>query len=234
MRLLRRAVTEPSITDLGGEMSKLTQEKMIRLRAHRAPSQRDLTFKPSDAGQPVTWTRVAAGHWTIPGATWQEPGSGTYIPAKSQSAGPVANSVWARCEDGTMVVLGMPAHRNALLRKCLSPCEMTAYGDTWWRDAVRRAEHVRSFGSVFAAVDSVRTSGYGRSARADEVVTWHCDPSCPDAAGKKRSEVAGYYGYGLWDVVDKLTGRAKSSGHEPFCQHCIYLNQPAESLAAAA
>lgn len=227
-------------------MPKLTAEKPIRLRAHKPPAQRDMTFKRADAGQPVTWTRVTPGRWTIPATEWRDTPGGTWIPPVTTamagviwSDGPEAHSVWARCvwarcADGAMVALKMPANRNALLAAALSPSEMTAYGDTWWRDAVRRAEHVRSFGSVFAAVDSVRTSGYGRSARAEEAVTWHCDPSCPDAAGKALSETAGYYGYGLWDVVDKLTGRTKSSGNEPFCARCIYLNTPAETLAVAA
>jgi hypothetical protein len=217
-------------------MPKLTTEKPIRLRAHKPPAQRDMAFKPSDAGQPVTWTRVTAGHWTVPGATWQQPCSGTWIPHTTQdmagviwSAGPEAHSAWARCSDGSMVALKLPAAGRSD-----EPMEIRAYDDAWWRLAVRRAEHVRSFGSVFAAVDSVRTSGYGRSARAEEAVTWHCDPSCPDAVGKALSETAGYYGYGLWDVVDKLTGRTKSSGNEPFCARCIYLNTPAETLAVAA
>jgi len=46
---------------------------MIKCYQPKPPAHRDYHPKPRDPGQPVTWTRVTAGHWTVQGATWQSP-----------------------------------------------------------------------------------------------------------------------------------------------------------------
>ncbi len=96
------------------------------------------------------------------------------------------------------------------------------------RSTVRRADHVRAHG-VYAAIDSVTHSGYGRDRRERNNVTWHCDPDCPDAAGKDREDHTNWAAYTTGSVIDILIGRTEVHGQQPFCRRCIYLEDEATS-----
>jgi hypothetical protein len=115
----------------------------------------------------------------------------------------------------------LPAKRDR--ERGRGPRQLAEYTADRARDAVRRADNVRTRG-VYAVVDFE-----SRSALNDEVMQkwhkWHADPQCPDADGKERDSNP-YPAYDVWSVVDILIGRAHPASPPPFCARCIYLTDP--------
>jgi hypothetical protein len=207
----------------------------LGVRPALSSRRREYRPKPFDPGQPITWTRTTGGHWTEPPSPVNIYGQrehGIWVPPETVertgtiwSAGPVPSSLWVVPDDaaGTAVAVHLGTKREP------GPHELSFWPVTWQHDALRRAEHVRACGSIYAAVDDVReVTGYrGRPARTEETLTYHADPSCPDAAGKdRRPGMDGYLGYTVDTVVDILTGRGSPASPPPFCQRCIYLSEP--------
>lgn len=135
-----------------------------------------------------------------------------------------------------MVLIRYSTPREARWQASIT--EQSSHPPTWQHDAIRRAENVRSRGAVFATVDSIREvwgRGYGPS-RTEEVLTWHCDPECSQAAGK-RVQPGWTYDRGGWTVnavVDVLVGRTEQHGSVPLCRECIYLTEPGVTEECAA
>lgn len=97
-------------------MAKLQQQSLIRLRAHRAPAQRDYAPKAHDAGQRIVWEKHTPAHWTEPGQSWHAAPRGEYVPAVSEtltgviwSAGPLASTVWVLADSGAVAAVRVPS-----------------------------------------------------------------------------------------------------------------------------
>lgn len=212
---------------------------MDKVRMWKPPARREYSAKPNDPGQRVTWSREISGHWT--GHAW---GDGSWVAGHTLtrtgiiwSDGPFPRSSWVQPDDapaGDMALIRYSTPRQARWHGSIT--ETHSFPPSWQHDAIRRAESVRRHGSVYAVVDEVRAVHAGRwlPQGAGEVLGWHADPQCPEAAGKERKHFAGHAPYGLHAVIDILTGRTEQRSSVPFCRRCIYLDQPApaESLAA--
>lgn len=212
-------------------MPALTAPKMIRLTPRRPPAVRPYAPKPLDPGQAITWAREIPGYWT--GATW---GDGTWIPGDRVtrtgviwSAGPHPRSLWVTPDDapGYPVLVSLPTPKRAEAGD--GPAEIMSAELA--RAATRRGENLRRHGAVFAVLEEVRRA-YGRYGCETEVLSYHCDPDCPHAAGKDRrpaSDDWGYSGYPFRRVLAIVTG-AETDGCSPslLCQSCLWL-QPAEA-----
>jgi hypothetical protein len=218
----------------------------------KVPPRREYKPKPLDPGQPVTWTVKVEGRWTIParmdGDVYHGP-SGEYIKPYSYTR---TGTVWSVATSASCWwVVPDDDPRN--------PVVVRRHGKKWsmdyregqlyqtrehegWRENIRRAENVRRRG-VFAAVDREdRTRSWSGPGTVWKTVTWHCDPQCPQAAGKVRDDGAGCAhgrtgaGYSDWDVhsiADVLVGRVQLASPPPFCGHCIMLDTPEPAQSAA-
>lgn len=201
----------------------------------KPPTRREYRPKPLDPGQPVQWQHEIPGRWT--GPSW---GSGEWIPGERVtrtgtvwSAGPVPSSLWVIPDDSREpVAVKLPSPRDRE-RGC-GLASIASYPASWARDAVRRAENVRRHGSIFAVIDrSYETwTGYTYSQRREirHELSWHCDPSCPDAAGKERDPERETWP--VRDVIAILIGERHPAVSPRFCNRCIYLSEPAEVAAA--
>jgi IclR helix-turn-helix domain len=196
----------------------------------KAPSRRQYNPKPLDPGQAITWTKEIPGRWT--GESW---GQGDWIPGQTVnrtgviwSDGPLPSSVWVHADDvNETVAVKIPTPR--MVQRGHGPAEMPSYGPTWQRDALRRANHVAACGTVYAVVNETREvyrHGYRRS--NEEIMLWHTDPACPDAAGKEpRPDHLGY-GYTVKTVIDGLIGRTQPQSDGAWCRRCIWMDDVAE------
>ncbi len=221
------------------KQQKLTTASPVKCYVPRPPARREYVPKLADPGQRVTWSREISGHWT--GAIW---GEGTWVPGHTVtrsgeiwSDGPYPRSSWVRPDDAPdMVLIRYATPREARWQASIT--ESPSHPAGWASEAVRRAESVRKHGTVFATVDEIREvwgRGYGPS-RTEEVLTWHADPDCSEAAGK-RVQPGWTRERGGWTVnavVDILTGRTDQRSSVPLCRECIYLSQPASIAESSA
>jgi hypothetical protein len=200
------------------------------LHTWKPPSRRQYNPKPLDPGQPITWTKEIPGRWT--GATW---GQGTWIPSETVnrigviwSDGPLPSSVWVQPDDvNETVAVKLPTLK--MVQRGRGPAEMPSYGPDWQQAAPRRANHVAASGTVYAVVNETRESyrhGYRRG--TEEIMLWHCDPECPDAASKERRPDRLGYGYTIKTVIDGLIGRTHPHSDGAWCRRCIWLDELAE------
>ena len=95
-------------------------------------------------------------------------------------------------------------------------------------------------GRLFAAVDGTRQVNHGyhgryREVTAEEILSFHADPDCPNAAGKPRGDGVPER-YDFWRVLDIVLGRDHDGNDpSPLCRTCIWLEPArAEVMADAA
>jgi hypothetical protein len=221
----------------------------------KVPPRREYNPKPTDPGQRVTWTVTILGRREHPGYmdgdTYHGP-AGKWIEAVTYTREGVIWSVatsascwWVVPDDDPRNPVIVRRHgRKFSLDRREGELYQTREHEGW-RDGIRRAENVRRRG-VFAVVDSEHTTrSWSGPGTTWKTLTWHCDPDCPQAAGKPRDDGDGCAhgrsgpGYGTRDVhsiTDVLVGRAQLASPPPFCSACIMLEpaaEPARELVTA-
>ena len=187
-------------------MATFTEPKRIKTYVPRPPSQREYAPKSTDPGQRISWTRSVgyAATETRTGTIW--------------SAGALPSSVWAHADDSPAGEMVLVTLRNML--------EQSAYPPSWQRDTVRRCEHLRQAGPVFAEQRTRQVYEYGRgNVDRHDTIAYHCDPGCPEI----RHDVRPCYdwepttGYVIRTLLD-----ASARGRSDWCRACIYLTAAAE------
>jgi len=209
----------------------------------KPPTRREYNPKPMDPGQVTVWTVKRDGHWTIP-ARWDgtayTPGAGEWIPeARTERIGTIwsegsAPSTWWVLPDDDMLnpVIVRRAAKKHQGEYTEGELFQSTEGDGW-RNAVRRAENVRSRG-IFPVIEYTERGQYDYTTRqtrpGTHTVVWHTDQDCPDAAGKERftGDSARNYrspDYAVWtpaDVARALMGLVQiGCSPTPFCARCI-------------
>ena len=205
---------------------------------------REYQPKPMDPGQHVEWVKVTPGHWE--GRDWNNPAAspGQWVEGTRETR---AGIVWSTADVATAWYVqpddnpARPVYvKRAGKRERWEHPEGTLYEIPGVAEAARanvlRGEIVRRQGifPVIATVVKAWNLGAGRG--QDEIyVEWHCDPSCPRAAGKEHYDHAshgyarGYFYGGGRDFNDgpwtplRVAQALTSSSQAPncLCPDCI-------------
>jgi hypothetical protein len=210
----------------------------------RPPPRRAYQPKLMDPGQVVVWRVRVDGHYAVPphfedgeyrgGTGWVEASEYERI-GTVWSQATSASSWWVVPEDEdpdpVVVRRAGKSYKHHFPEGMLYQSGECA----GWRDAIRRAEHVRRHG-LYAVVTQTEKGSYdhwSRRQRPDtRFVSWHSDPECPSAARYERWDGEGfaYHSTGpdgeTWTpatAADVLVGRVQYASDPPFCGQCVML-----------
>jgi hypothetical protein len=201
----------------GHGIRPLAEPEFMLLRGTSRIPKRPWRPKPLDAGQPIKWQAEA-------------PAAAPFRAGLIWSAGPSPLTLWVIPDDdpGSPVLVALPDPDKPRWQP--HPCEVRTGSEV--RAMTRRASALAARRIVFAVIESMRESRDEEGRRSIEnVLSWHSDPDCASAAGK-RTAVSAQYDYAR--VMGILTGlKPDPSSPSALCRSCIYLDQPATDSATA-
>jgi hypothetical protein len=185
----------------------LSADPFRGLGVRKVPSSRRREYrpKPFDPGQRITWSQsVPPECRDRAGTIWSD--------------GPLPKSVWAQPNDA-------PAGDMALVM-LRTMTEHPAYPPSWQHDTIRRCEHLRASGGIFAEFRTETRNTYGKgNADYPYTVAYHCDRDCPEIRYETRE--CDDFEPRTGDVI-RLLLSAEARGRSDLCRRCIYLTEPGQ------
>jgi hypothetical protein len=197
--------------------------------------------KPQPPAMPKPWRPARRRRLYEPG----EYDVGAWVPFAERRCGAVVvrygqvwsfgppgegNSRWVIPDDGGDPVVVRISRQPVLASR--TPLHVVS-GYEMHRMNVRRAENLRRFGQLFAVVTEARKEPtWSGGLKIAEILCWHVDPSCPDAAGKPEP-AAPYTPHDIAEVISSLLSGKINASTSRYCRRCFWLDESERDTAGS-